>query len=121
MPDALERIVSAPAKDEEFAKAAAEAMKFESMVATPAWLTMKAHVEKVIDQTALGLAKSILSGVEIDQREVDRIRGYLDGMKAIMAFPAHVESRYDRFVERAWRKALYEGEPEQEDTHGISP
>lgn len=123
-----DRIMQIAGEDKEFVESAIEHEKFVALAATPAWVALERHVKTVTERLVSNIAGAILeSNAPIDQRELDRLRGYVDGMRAIVAFPKSVEAGFDRKVERAWRRALTQAaesgdnEEQEDDQHGISP
>lgn len=122
-----DRIMEIAAKDESFVEAAIEHEKFSALADTPAWVAFERHIETVTSRLVQNIATALLKSDEpVNQRELDRLRGYVEGMRAVVAFPKHVQAGFDRKVERAWRRALAQaadsGDNEQEDEqHGISP
>jgi hypothetical protein len=126
-PTLLDVLVDIAAKDEAFTKAAMEHEKFAALHASPAWVALEGHIKDVTEGLVQRIAAFILkSDKPVDQRDLDRLRGYVEGMRAVAALPSKIDGAFDKQVERAWRRALAQaagsGDHEQEDDqHGISP
>lgn len=101
----LERLVKVASEDKVFAKAAQDHLKFTALADSQAWLALEEHINGFTERAVAQVAAILLSGREVDQRELDRLRGYVQGMKAVVAFPKTIDANFDKQLERAWRRA----------------
>lgn len=77
----------------------------------PSWPELEKEVGR--KQTRLEkhiLARTLGSTSEFSQREIDYLRGFVNGMKWLVAVPVSAESSLERFLQRQGVKL--EGEPE---------
>lgn len=106
-PSLLDHLVEIAAQDEDFTKAAMEHEKFAALHATPAWVALEGHITAVTEGLVGRIATFLLkSDKPVDQRELDRLRGYVEGMRAVAALPSKIDDTFEKQVERAWRRAL---------------
>lgn len=105
MPDLVTLLAEEAAKDEALRRGLSEVLAFEELSEHRAWLILSGRLERIVDSLANSLGKRILLGAEIDQRELDRVRGFIEGVKSILALPAQIDKNFDRAIDRAWEKA----------------
>ena len=112
----LDRLVKIAAEDKEFALAAREHLKFVALSESQAWVALEKHVNSLTEKAVKQIAAVILSGEEVDQRELDRLRGYVKGMQAVVNFPKTIDADFDKQLERAWRRATAQAAQSGDDT-----
>lgn len=87
-------------------KATAERVAFAQDVAKlkahPSWGVLGAEVQKRRDAWALNLAKRLIAGESIDQREVDRRSGFWAGASWVLS----VVDGSDKEIEAVLRKGV---------------
>lgn len=67
----------------------------------PSWPELEAEVER--KQTRLEkhiLARTLGSTAAFEQREIDYLRGFVNGMKWLVAVPVSAENSLERYLER---------------------
>jgi len=64
------------------------------------------------------IARRLMSGEVVDQREIDFMRGFAEGALVIVEMPEEAEKSLERAAQSAWNRALQEQLTEEE---GASP
>jgi hypothetical protein len=75
-----------------------------SLKDNPAWVELRLIYEERRARQEKILLRSLMSGNPVDQRYIDRMAGYLDGMKDLLDDPGRSEDQFRRALERAERE-----------------
>jgi hypothetical protein len=79
---------------------------FTSLAKHPSWSEFEQEVgRKVTRLEKVILARVLSSNVEFTQREIDYMRGFVNGMKWLIAVPNGAEARLETYLQQQERKA----------------
>ena len=62
----------------------------------PGWAALTEHIQGKIDSTVQGFSRALLNGADFDQRRVDRTRGQVNALRAVMNAPQVAHQAYVR-------------------------
>ena len=60
----------------------------------PGWAALTEHIQGKIDSTVQGFSRALLNGQDFDQRRVDRIRGQVNALRAMLNAPQVAHQAY---------------------------
>lgn len=106
MPDALSALLADQAsKDEALRAGLSEHLAFEELQEHRAWLLIEERLTEKIDILVEQQSRSHMAGAPVDQRKIDWLRGYVAGVKDLLALPSRIEKNFDKALDRAWLRA----------------
>lgn len=100
--DISDWIAGKAAEDERFRDRVAETLNLYGLTESEGWSALKAHFERGTDGFAKSLAQRQLGGEQVNQREIDYLRGFLDAAKAIFTFPDQALAHLETSARRGW-------------------
>ena len=65
----------------------------------PNWPDLEAEIERKVVRIEKHLMALVTGRAEIDQREIDYFRGFIDGMRYMGLVPVRAETRLERFLQ----------------------
>lgn len=92
-------------KDEYLRSGLSEQLAFEELQEHRAWQIIESRLNDKIGLLIEQHARSLMAGAPVDQRKTDFLRGYIAGVKDLLALPGNVEKNFDRALDRAWERA----------------
>ena len=88
--------------------------EFTALSKHPSWPEFEAEVGRKITRLEKVILSRVLSSTtEFTQREIDYMRGFVNGMKWLVAVPAGAEQRLENYLREQERKARYERRSEE--------
>lgn len=85
-----------------------EARLYDSLRENVAWQKLAQRVRDDKDRYFASIARRLMSGAKVDQREVDYMRGFYFGARWIIEHPEEAEKSLERAARAAWRMVLLE-------------
>lgn len=71
--------------------------RYEGIERHPGWAALREDFARLQQEQSETLARRLLHGKgELDQREIDRFRGFWQGVDWILSRPAHAKDNLDR-------------------------
>jgi hypothetical protein len=108
-------VASKPLVSEETKRVLAQRQaEFTALSKHPSWPEFEAEVgRKVTRLEKVILARVLNSTTEFSQREIDYMRGFVNGMKWLVAVPAGAEARLENYLLAQERKARHQQRSEE--------
>ncbi len=85
--DIVSVVADKAAEDPKFRSKVSEAIHMSNLIESDGWKALREHYEKGTEGFERQLAKRLISGEEVSQREIDYYRGAIDVARAIFAHP----------------------------------
>lgn len=97
VPDLHEAVEKATDRAQNFA---GQHQALDKLKDSDAWFVLSSIASKARETLVRQYAQALLSGSEVDQRQLDYDRGLLDGMKFLLERPERIESRFNDAVDK---------------------
>jgi hypothetical protein len=99
-------VASKPISDETRRVLHQRQAEFTALSKHPSWPEFEAEVgRKVARLEKVILARVLSSTTEFTQREIDYMRGFVNGMRWLVAVPSGAEARLENYLQQQERKA----------------
>jgi len=105
-------------KDPKVRQTIRDAHLFDSLKSHEGWKRLAEHVRADRERFLMRLAKRLMSGQVVDQREIDYQRGFYQGAEWVIGHPEEAEASLERAARRAWRMAQDELAQQQAESEG---
>jgi hypothetical protein len=98
-----------PLNEEKKRLLAERAAQFAGLANHPAWPTFEQAVEQKVTRLREAMLRRALGGNDqappLPQREIDYMRGFINGMRYLIAVPNGAEARLEAYLQEQERKA----------------
>ena len=96
--------------DQKFKVIAEDARIFGELMSQPGWQRLMERLTKEKDEYLLDIAKRLLDGREVDQREIDFMSGFYKGALYVLKHPEEAEKSFEKAARLAW---VFEGQEQE--------
>ena len=100
-------------KDPKFRAIAEDAKVFGELQEQRGWQRLIARLDKERAEYLLDIAKRLLDGYQVDQREIDFMAGFYKGADYVLRHPQKAEESFEKAARLAW--VFSESEQEVDD------
>ena len=100
--DISDWIAHGAATGERFCARVAETVDLYGLKEHPGWDALKNHFELGSESFSKNLAVRLMAGEQVNQREIDYLRGFIDAARAILKYPEAALSNVEESAKRGW-------------------
>jgi hypothetical protein len=101
----LAALVDEAVKDESLRDGLGRSLQFQALAESDAWGIMRDKLGDATRRMTRQMANSLMAGGIADQRRIDYLRGYIEGVDDTLALPGRVVSDFEKALERAYLRA----------------